>query len=153
MSTEEKPLTSRLVSEQILWQRKEIETTPMHILKMVYLCHGWMLGNTGRKLIIEPVEAWRYGPVVPSIYHLYKSFGGEPIDISPIDLTDKFSNYQIQLISVVVEAYKLHSALSLSSITHQKGSPWHQVYRNGQGEGAIIPDKIIQKYYAEKLNG
>ena len=37
----------------------------MHAIKLVYLCHGWMLGIYGRSLIGEPVEAWRYGPVVP----------------------------------------------------------------------------------------
>lgn len=143
----------RLVAEQILWIRNGIETTPMHILKLVYLCHGWMLGNTGRKLINEPVEAWRYGPVVPSVYHLYKSFGGDAIDVEPIDFSDKLSNYQTRLIDKVVDAYKEHSAISLSSITHRKGSPWHQVYRGGSGVGAIIPDKIIQRYYEDRLNG
>ena len=143
----------RLVAEQILWIRNDIETTPMHILKLVYLCHGWMLGNTGRKLINEPVEAWRYGPVVPSVYHLYKSFGGDDIDVEPIDFSDKFSRYQNSLINAVVDAYKEHSALSLSSITHRKGSPWYQVYRGGSGVGAIIPDKIIQRYYEDRLNG
>ena len=143
----------RLVAEQILWIRRAIETTPMHILKLVYLCHGWMLGNTGHKLINEPVEAWRYGPVVPSVYHLYKSFGGDDIDVEPIDKSDDLSSYQVRLIEAVADAYKAHSALSLSSITHQKGSPWHQVYREGSGLGAIIPDKIIQRYYEDRLNG
>ena len=69
MST--RPTSPRPVAEQILWLRgREIETTPMHVLKLVYLCHGWCLGFTGEALINEPVEAWTYGPVVPTVYHL-----------------------------------------------------------------------------------
>ena len=58
-----------LVAEQILWLRREIDTTPMHVIKLVYLAHGWMLGFTSRALINEAVEAWTYGPVVPSTYY------------------------------------------------------------------------------------
>ena len=143
----------RVVAEQILWLRRDTQSTPMHILKLVYLSHGWMLGNTGERLINEPVEAWRYGPVVPSIYHLYKSFRGDDIDVEPIDMSNKLSGYQNKLIKVVNDAYREYSALSLSSITHQPGTPWHQTYNNGIGSGAIIPNKIIEKYYKNRLNG
>ena len=44
----------------------------MHVLKLVYVCHGWMLGIHGAPLITEPVEAWTYSPVVPTVYHRYK---------------------------------------------------------------------------------
>ena len=64
-----------LIAEQILWQRRDVDTTPMHVLKLTYLCHGWMLGIYDHALINEPVEAWQYGPVVPSLYHKYKKFG------------------------------------------------------------------------------
>ena len=37
----------------------------MQVLKLVYYCHAWMLGLYGRPLIRQPIEAWRYGPVVP----------------------------------------------------------------------------------------
>ena len=139
------------VAERILWLRRDSETTPMHLLKLVYLCHGWMLGNTGRRLVSEPAEAWRYGPVIPSIYHRFKSFKGDPIDIATQDSVDQFSAYQIDLIRIVTEAYRQHTALSLSAITHQPGSPWDQVYNEGRGEGAIIPDRIIQRYYEERV--
>ena len=56
----------RVVAEQILWLRRDVETTPMHVLKLVYLCHGWVLGLTDQALIDEPVEAWQYVPPVLS---------------------------------------------------------------------------------------
>ena len=139
------------VAEHILWLRRDSETTPMHVLKLVYLCHGWMLGNTSNRLVSEPVEAWRYGPMIPSIYHRFKSFRGDPIDIETQDSANQFSAYQIDLIRIVTDAYGQHTALSLSAITHQPGSPWDQVYNQGLGEGAIIPDRIIQRYYEDRV--
>ena len=96
----------------------------MHVLKLVYLCHGWMLGLNDSSLINEPVEAWTYGPVVPSIYHRYKSFGGDNITAEPVDRASVFTDEQLEIVEGVVGAYRDHSALSLSNITHQQGTPW-----------------------------
>ena len=142
---------SRTVAQQILWIRREIPTTPMHVIKLVYLCHGWMLGICGRPLIREAAEAWRYGPVVPTVYHTYKSFGGEPIDAVPMDCGKEFDEEQKELVDAVLRAYKSHTAWSLSAITHQPGTPWHTVYRDGWGEGAIIPNRLIRKHYEARI--
>ena len=134
------------VVEQILWLRQEIESTPMHVLKLTYISHGWMLGIHGRSLINESVEAWTYGPVVPSIYHRYKAFGGDPISAAPIDRSAKFTDDQRKLIEDVSDAYSEYTALQLSNITHQPGTPWDIVQRK-YGIGTIIPNELIQKYY------
>ena len=144
-------LSSRTAAEQILWLRQDLPTTPMHVLKLVYLCHGWMLGIFRRGLIAEPVEAWRYGPVVPTIYHTYKSFRGDPITTAPVDRSAVLDENQSDLFEAVLGAYRDYSALNLSAITHQPGTPWHEVYDNGRGEGAIIPNPKIEKHYAERL--
>ncbi len=145
-ATESSPATQ--VAEQILWLRRDIETTPMHLLKLTFLSHGWTLGLTGRALVYDAVEAWRYGPVIPNIYHRYKSFGGDAVTAEPIDRTDRFSDTQQSLIEEVVEAYRSYTALDLSEITHRSGTPWEIVYRT-YGEGAIIPNELIRDYYRE----
>lgn len=144
-----KPVQSRKVAEQVLWLRDGQETTPMHVIKLGYLCHGWMLGIHARSLLSEPVEAWRYGPVVPSIYHRYKSFRANAIDAELIDRSSDFDDDQKRIISDVVEAYRHYEAWMLSSITHQRGTPWDEIYRQGLGEGAIIPNKLIQRHYEQ----
>ncbi len=40
----------------------------MKLHKLLYYAAGWHLGFTGEPLFDEDIEAWQYGPVVPSIY-------------------------------------------------------------------------------------
>ncbi len=136
----------RLAAEQILWLRRGTETTPMHVLKLVYISHGWTLGLYGRSLINEPAEAWRYGPVVPSVYHRYKSFRGDAITTEPVDRSDAFDDEQRDVIEQVHEVYGDFTALQLSALTHKPGTPWDVTYRE-YGAGVIIPNELIRDYY------
>jgi uncharacterized phage-associated protein len=53
--------------------------TPLQLLKLVYISHGWSLGLRDKPLIHEAVEAWKYGPVIPDLYHELKQYGSAPI--------------------------------------------------------------------------
>lgn len=140
---------AQIVAEQILWARRDDSdrTTTMHILKLSYICHGWMLGIHGEPLVLESAEAWRYGPVIPEVYHRYKSFRGNPIDAVPIDRTRDMNKNQVDMIEAVLDAYREYSAWQLSVITHKPGTPWSMVYNRGNGLGSIIPNSIIKTYY------
>ena len=120
----------------------------MHLIKLVYISHGWMLGIHDRPLINEPVEAWTYGPVVPSVYHRYKAFGGDPVTVVPVDRSGELGDDQRALIEEVAEAYRDYTALQLSNITHRAGTPW-DVARREYGIGTIIPNELIRDYYRQ----
>lgn len=139
---------TRLVEEQLLWLRRGVATTPMHVLKLAYISHGWMLGLMDDVLLYEPIEAWRYGPVVPSIYHRYKAFGGQSIDLTPVDRSADLDKFQRSVIEAVDDVYRDFSAIELSGLTHKKNTPWHKTVRT-HGVGAIIPNKMISEYYKE----
>lgn len=140
----------RVVAERILWLRRDIETTPMHVLKLVYLCHGWVLGLTDQALVDEPVEAWQYGPMVRGVYRRYKSFGRNPITAVPNDEPEALDEQQRAFIEVVETVYRDYSALELSSLTHQANTPWDTTRRK-YGIGAIIPNEVIREHYRELL--
>ena len=112
----------------------------------MYISHGWTLGLYGRSLINEPAEAWRYGPVVPSVYHRYKSFRGDPITTEPVDRSDAFDDEQRDVIKQVHEVYGDFTAAQLSALTHKPGTPWDVTYRE-YGAGVIIPNELIRDYY------
>ena len=135
-----------IIAEQILWLRREIETTPMHVLKLAYFSHGWMLGLHDQTLIHEPVEAWQYGPVIPSVFHRYKAFRGDPIDLVPIDRSEQLSVDQQDIVRDVVAVYWEARAIELSNISHNSGSPW-DIVMHSHGPDTIIPNRLIQKHY------
>ncbi|MCY4660413.1 MAG: DUF4065 domain-containing protein [Acidobacteria bacterium] len=147
MSADEtRPVPPSIVAEQILWLRRKIDTTPMHVLKLVYLSHGWMLGINGTPLIDEGVEAWTYGPVVPSIYHRYKVFGASTIGNRTTDRSEVLPPIAGALVSVIEELYRSLTASQLSRLTHMAGTPW-DVTRRKDGIGAVIPNQRIEAHY------
>ena len=131
--------------------------TPMQVLKLAYYCHAWMLGLYHRPLLQQPVEAWRYGPVVPEIYHSLRRYGGEPIR-RPIDLAvngideHDYDASETNIVDQVSEKYGRLSGIELSRMTHAPGTPWHQIWTK-YGRNAVIPDPIIEDYYANQIEG
>ena len=144
------PVAPAIVAGQILWLRREIDTTPMHVLKLVYLCHGWMLGFNDQALIKEPVEAWTYGPVVPSTYHHYKKFGGGIILEKANDQSQNLNSEMSGLIEAIEGAYRHFAAFQLSEMTHQRSTPWDITLRK-HGVGAVIPDALIREHYRDMI--
>jgi uncharacterized phage-associated protein len=122
----------------------------MHIIKLVYIAHGWNLGFARKALILEATEAWRYGPVIPVVYRKFKSFGGDPIEIELKNQSEKLSPHQNLMLDFINDAYEDYDALQLSTMTHEEGTPWHTTY-HGAGPGAIIPNKLIEAHYIEKI--
>ncbi|MXW64839.1 MAG: DUF4065 domain-containing protein [Acidimicrobiaceae bacterium] len=142
----ESPVDAQVVSHYILWKREGKNTTNLDVIKLVYLSHGWHLGIYEAPLITEPVEAWPYGPVVPSVYERFKSFGRNPIDIVVQDNSRFLSTQQRLLIDQTLITYKDFESWALSAITHEQGTPWHQIMTK-YGTGSIIPNGLIQEHY------
>lgn len=144
--------SSLVVAEHVLWLRRlaDLDTTPMHVLKIVYVCHGWMLAANDEALITEPVEAWTYGPVVPTVYHRYKRYGAQSILEGADDRSGELGESAKALIGVIEEAYRPYTAVQLSALTHQPGTPW-DVTRRRHGIGAVIPNELIQSHFKELL--
>lgn len=139
----------------------------MKVLKLVYFAHGWHLALTNRPLIDEAVEAWQFGPVVPSIYHRFKKYRASPIPSPEQELsvgTGLTFEYQTPLIaeqetewSFIQKIWALYGKLTggqLSQLTHQPGSPWYVMW-NEKGassrKGTDIPDEMIAAYFKQQL--
>lgn len=125
----------------------------MKLLKLVYIAHGYNLGFEKGDLITDPVEAWKYGPVISELYHATKKFGKLPVDPDWIDLlsTNKVSQDDKHFIKLIWNAYKHLSGLQLSTLTHQDGTPWQKTY-NPDSYHKIISNKLIESYYKEMIN-
>lgn len=126
---------------------KGLSLTPMQVLKLVYIAHGWMLGLCSRPLISDKVEAWRYGPVIPEVYHAIKEFRDNPVQEIPGVAPAQLDEDQQAIVDQVLDIYGSHTGIELSSITHQQGTPWDRTW-NGYGKNAIISNDEIETHYA-----
>jgi uncharacterized phage-associated protein len=127
--------------------------TPLQIMKLVYISHGWHLAVHGRPLINEEVEAWQYGPVIPSVYHKLKKFGSQAVTHADLprthglfDVDEPKDSTERSVIEDVYETLGNLSGPALSNLTHKPGSPWFSVWRPGE-RGLIIPDDAIRAHY------
>lgn len=120
--------------------------TPMQLLKLAYISHGWMLGLYGRALTSETAEAWAYGPVLPSIYHDFKRYGGGNIKDCPSSAPGGFDPPESSVIRQVWKGYSRYDGVQLSALTHKPGTPW-DVTRRESGAGAPIPNELIARHY------
>lgn len=127
--------------------------TPLQIIKLVYFCHGWMLGLYERALISQPVKAWLYGPVVVDVYRDLRRYGGKPVTdrIGRVDNTE-FDDDEADLIGQVHSEYGPLSGIELSKLTHAPGTPWHKIWRQS-GRNSTIPNKLIRRHYAKIASG
>lgn len=133
--------------------------TPMQLIKLVYIAHGWHLGYFKTPLISEQVEAWRYGPVVPTLYQSLKKYGKSGVT-SPLPTNTIFSREaaiegdSADLLDSVWRSYARYSGIELSTMTHRAGTPWDKAW-NQRGGSAIesmpIPEDDIRDHYEQKI--
>ena len=71
------PVRARAVANEFIHLAKADgrSLTPLQLIKLTYIAHGWMLTLYGRPLIVDAVEAWKYGPVIPDLYQATRLYG------------------------------------------------------------------------------
>ena len=143
---------ARYVSNHLVDAAKAQNRTlnPMQVLKLVYISHGVSLGAQGVPLIPNRIEAWKFGPVIPDLYHSIKHWRNNPVEYININGLEDFVDGQRQIVDIVYDVYKHLDGIQLSSLTHRRGTPWHQVYHPSP-INIIIPNDIIQRHYSEML--
>ena len=140
------------------------DLTPMQVLKLVYIAHGWHLALTEKPLITESIQAWQYGPVISSLYHEFKGNGsgairekGKFYETGSHRFTTPNIDHDAPVTSLLDQVWKVYSRFTggqLSALTHKRGTPWDIVWNQQGGkrlESAIIPDALIKTHFEEKL--
>ena len=141
--------------------------TPLHVLKMTYMSHGYAWPITKHRLISDQVEAWKYGPVYPTVYEAFSDYGSNTVDSlyycgTELSLKDKieerirnlekaFTEKEKEVIDNVVEAYKDWTGGQLIALMHRKGTPWKRHYIK-DWTGIVIPDEDTKEYYTRLVN-
>lgn len=126
---------------------------PMKLQKLVYYAHGWYAGYRNAPLIDEQVEAWPYGPVIPSLYYEFKRFGAGPILAKATEFCDGGirevpppQDPQLQMfLQNVWKSYGRFTSVALSEMTHAQGSPWEITRRSSNGMRSVDIQFVLIK--------
>lgn len=138
--------------------RPKHDITNLKLNKLVYIAYGWALA-LGTKLFDEPIKAWRFGPVIPTLYYEFKHFRGEKINcLSTIKdfwierkmLVPKIPEEKKDILNFLEYIWKDYdlTAQKLVNLTHNKGTPWWDTYYKDKN---TISDDLIKKYYGSRL--
>lgn len=140
-----------------LAEREGKKLSPMKLQKLVYFAHGWHLAINEKPLLNEQVEAWPYGPVISSLYHEFKDFGSGAIDRRAIDFFEDEPQTvptedadTCDLLNKVWNEYKGYTAIQLSNMTHEPGSPWQKTWDGSGIRGTDIPAEQIRAYFVSQ---
>lgn len=120
----------------------------MKLQKLVYFAQGFHVAfNNGRPLFNDEIQAWKYGPVIPNLYHKFKIYFAGPIPANhPFQTPNELTPDEVSLVRWVYQNLGQHSATKLSDISHLTGSPWDQVF-NGPGFDREIRAETLGDYF------
>jgi uncharacterized phage-associated protein len=156
----EYPISTKSFANMILdWaDDMGIIITPMKLQKLIYFCHADFLVRTGQPLVDQQFEAWEYGPVIPSIFQEFKSFGAGKITKRAVAFDPLSCQvYQAPIVplgpdQVAVrqsfDVYSRYTASALSNISHTERGPWAEALRRfheGSIRGRTIDNCLIAK--------
>jgi uncharacterized phage-associated protein len=140
-----------------------IPSSHLKLQKLLYFAYAEFLLRTGEKLFKEPILAFKYGPVVQSVFQKYKVHGSSVIDCKEDEkiciFTDSMvttpsfmkiasSEHGMTALDCILTALKKYGHLSAGELvekTHKKGGPWDRVYE--PGKNAVITDDLIIQYH------
>ena len=108
-----------------------------------------MLGLYQQGLSLRPVEAWKYGPVIPDVYHSLKRYGRDLVTQPIGHFGSDFDDIEEDLIQQVFDIYKPFSGIELSQMTHAEGTPWSVTWHR-YGRNSIIPNELIEEHFSKQ---
>lgn len=132
-------------------QAEEFDVTPLKLQKLLYYCQGYALALTGKPLFAEPIEAWKYGPVVGCIYQEYKRYGGCCIPLDSVTEVGGINEEAASVARFVIEEKGRLSGLELANATHSE-TPWRDTYTGTYDRGnKTIPLEKIKAFFSGEL--
>ncbi len=132
--------------------------TPMKLQKLMYYAQVWHLRVLNCPLLDDNFARWKFGPVIPAIYHEFKDYGYKTITSMATTLAVENGGYIVHvpkipsddttawsLIDAVISRFGSMPAQLLSERTHQPGSAWSEGLEGGHADGSVITHDQMKK--------
>lgn len=124
--------------------------TNLKLQKLLYYAQAWYLvNNNNEKLFDDDIQAWQYGPVVPEVYHTYKSYNSRAIDYKKVkEKNYSFTKKQEKYLEEFAIEYFRYSATELVTRTHNE-TPWQNAI--AKGNNSVIDTTEMFNFYKSQL--
>ena len=142
------------------------ELTVLRLVKLVYIAYGFTLAIADRNVLDErfdKVEAWKFGPVIPSVYFSFRHNQSSRIVNCEGFVVEKGNGFEWKIpkladdeedieciLNYVWNRYIDCDAKKLVSILHMNGTPWSKYFIPGQNRE--IPENATKEYYKTLVN-
>jgi len=142
------------------------DLTNLKLQKLLYFAYGVHLSLFNKKLFSDEIQAWKLGPVVPSVYKEFKDHGKNPLgpDVRAMILKEDYSGEiespkidewtdedKIKSLFIACAAYGEKRAWDLVDILHGEKSAWKKHYSETK-RGVIIPDSDIKSEFENYMD-
>lgn len=114
----------------------------LQLQKILYFCQLEYLRKTGSFLFDDDLQAWKYGPVIPSVYRRYSIWGGKRINFHS-SVEYRIPNTVGEVIDGEIRLKRAKEPWELVDETHKPGSAWSKVYKGGLGDGDVITKELL----------
>ncbi len=139
----------------------KIKCTQLKLQKLVYLCFADYLCDTGKKLFTDSIYAFKYGPVVDTVYKRYKKYGYKPITEEKNDINSTVPEMPAKsrilfaadgtekMISIetTLKKYGQLTASQLVELTHKESTPWTMTPKSTWISYSEIKPEMIKMYH------
>lgn len=112
---------------------ENVDISPMKLQKLIYIFYKENLQSSNQKLFDEKFQVWKYGPVLSSVYEIFKIYGAKPITDYYMDDDNTFTtidfsrnNDLYKIFDKIWTVYKNFNGIYLSMLTHLCGTAWYK---------------------------
>lgn len=116
----------------------------LKLQKVLYFIQAEFLVDINKPCFFEEIEAWDFGPVVPTVYRKYKIYGSANIPFNSYEKKIFFLENDRKRIDEMIEQCSNFSASALVEITHRQ-SPWIESYKKGRN--SVITRESIRSFF------
>lgn len=156
------PYDARQIANFILelaWGRGE-SVTNLKLQKLLYFSFGFCSVQLNEPLFHNPIEAWKFGPVVRVVWEQFTRYAKSPIEncATYFDFASgkrtvadpRIDQNSAALVTSVYEDLHHLAPWTLSDLTHEPGTSWHEVWTAPEGtvhlDGRISADRIRREF-------
>jgi uncharacterized phage-associated protein len=133
--------------------QEELLLNPIKLQRLLYLSYGWYYVLEEKPLFKQPIESFKYGPIVRETYRRFKNYGlnfinaGVPTPkLTKQNLYNSYTKVKkrdAEILEKVFQAFKDHKFLTLSAMCHRKSGAWDRTVKKF-GLFHKIPDEYIK---------